>query len=188
MFTYDPATPPAVPRGDQTYYVQTTSYSVMVAGHQFTGNDWFVFMSNDAGGGDFITFSAGSEPAGYGTIAIDGIPQLDAGFIVYLIDTTANLWNSVALPDNPFPALSAFDQRDSTLFSDNHLGGQAEIFHVALTELQQLPEPGVFGLSAVGLFVLAVWLRESKARFAPLARKGMEVVGHARVETSKSPE
>src|SRR5206468_3882412 len=112
---------------------------------------WFVFMSNDAGGGDFITFSAGSYPAGYGTIAIDGIANPDAGFIVYLIDTTATLWNSVALPTSPFPPLSAFNQTSATLFSDNRLGRQAETFSVTLTDLQEIPEPGTLGLLAGGL-------------------------------------
>src|SRR5207245_158535 len=97
LFIYDPSTPPAFARTDQNIYFQATSYAVTVAGHHFApvANDWFVFMSNDAGGGDFITFSAGSYPAGYGTIAIDGVANPDAGFIVYLIDTMASLWNSV---------------------------------------------------------------------------------------------
>jgi hypothetical protein len=163
LFTYDTTTPPAHARTDQNLYYQSTGYAVDVAGHSFApvANDWFVFMSDNAGGGDFITFSAGSYPAGFGTIAIDGIPQTDAGFIVYLIDSTGNLWNSVALPGDPFPPFSAFDQTDTTIFSDNRLGRLADVFNVTLTDVQQVPEPGTLVLLTLSLLSLKLGRRTS---------------------------
>src|SRR5438477_2910211 len=160
LFTYDTAVPPAYDRTDQTIYFQSTSYSVTVAGHQFkpVANDWFVFMSNDTFG-DFFTFSAGSDPAGYGTIAIDGVPNPNAGFQIGAVDTTASIFNSVALPVSPFPPLSAFDPRDVTFFSDNTDGPRAASFNVTLTGLQEVPEPSamaLIGLAFAGItaFVL----------------------------------
>ena len=161
LFTYDPATPAANSGTAQTLYFQSTHYDVSVAAHSFTpvANDWFVFMSNDAGGGDFITFSAGSYPAGYGTIAIDNHPNTDAGFIIYLLDTTGTVWNSVALPRSPFPSFSAFDNRDITTFADNRLGQMAETFQVTLTGMQQVPEPGTACLMTLGVLGLVVACR-----------------------------
>ena len=161
LFTYDTATPAGSSGPEQTLYFQSTHYDVSVAGHSLTpvANDWFVFMSNDAGGGDFITFSAGSYPAGYGTIAIDNHPNSDAGFIIYLLDTRGTVWNSIALPTNPFPSFGAFDNRDITTFADNRLGQMAETFQVTLTDMQQVPEPGTVCLTAMGLIGLAVAFR-----------------------------
>jgi hypothetical protein len=133
-FTYDTTTSPAYPRTDQTYYIQTTSYTVTVAGHQLTGNDWFVFMSNDTFG-DFFELSAGSNPAGFGTVAVDGVPNPAAGFTFGAQDTTATVFTSVALPASPFPPLSAFDVTNIGLFSDNTLGPRAATFDVTLTRL-----------------------------------------------------
>jgi hypothetical protein len=133
-FTYDTATSPAYPRTDQTYYIQTTSYTVTVAGHQLTGDDWFVFMSNDTFG-DFFELSAGSNPAGFGTVDVDGIPNPDAGFTFGAQDTSGTVFTSVALPVSPFPPLSAFDVTNIGLFSDNSLGPRAATFNVTLTRL-----------------------------------------------------
>jgi hypothetical protein len=163
FFTYDTATLPAVPRADQTYYIQTTSYNVTVAGHQFTGNDWFVFMSNDTFG-DFFELSAGSYPAGFGTVAIDGIPKPDVGFTFGAQDTTASIFTDVALPVSPFPPLSAFDVRNLGIFSDNSLGQTAETFDVTLTGLREIPEPATFTLLVVSLIVFAVSMRRKHPR------------------------
>lgn len=170
-FTYDPTTQAAFPNTSQTVYYQTTSYTATVAGHSFSpvAHDWFVFMSNDSFG-DFITFSAGAYPAGYGTIAIDGVANPDAGFIVSLLDTTATLWDSVTLPDNPFPPLSAFDRTDTSLFSDDRLGPKAETFHVNVTELQQVPETGTLSLLALGIAGLSVWMKRDASAARCISR------------------
>jgi hypothetical protein len=165
-FTYDTSIPPINSRQDQTIYFQTNSYSVTVGSHHFSpvANDWFVFMSDNAGGGDFITFSAGSYPAGYGTIAIDGVANPNAGFIIYLVDTTGTVWNSVALPQSPFPPLSAFNALDYTVFSDNTSGILAETFKVTITGLREVPEPGVFGLVSLGMILLGVRLQSARTK------------------------
>ena len=119
FFTYDTVALPASPSSDQTYYIQTTSYKVTVAGHQFTGNDWFVFMSNDTFG-DFFELSAGSDPAGFGTVAIDGIPKPNVGFTFAHKITTASIFTDLALPVSPFPPLSAF-MLESRLFQRQQL-------------------------------------------------------------------